>query len=61
LFRELRDLQIGNPIELDRSPHQPVDVLVNGAPFARGEIVVINEESLGVRITEILQHNESKP
>jgi len=55
LFRELRELQVGNPIELDRSPHQPVDVLVNGSPFAKGEIVVINGESLGVRITEILQ------
>ena len=61
LFRELRDLQIGNPIELDRSPHQPVDVLVNGSAFARGEIVVINDESLGVRITEILQHSEARP
>jgi flagellar motor switch protein FliN/FliY len=56
LFRELRELQVGNPIELDRRPQQPVDVLVNGAPFAKGEIVVINEESLGVRITEILQN-----
>jgi flagellar motor switch protein FliN/FliY len=55
LFRELRELEVGTAIELDRSPHQPVDVLVNGAPFAKGEIVVINGESLGVRITEILQ------
>lgn len=56
LFGELREIQVGNPIALDRSPNQPVDVLVNGAPFAKGEIVVINDENLGVRITEILHH-----
>lgn len=55
LFGELREMQVGNPIALDRSPHQPVDVLVNGSLFAKGEIVVINDENLGVRITEILQ------
>ncbi len=55
LFGELREMKVGNPIALDRTPHQPVDVLVNGSLFARGEIVVINDENLGVRITEILQ------
>lgn len=54
LFGELREIQVGSPITLDRSPNQPVDVLVNGSPFAKGEIVVINDENLGVRITEIL-------
>lgn len=32
---------------------EPVDLLVNGTPIARGEVVVI-EEQFGVRITDVL-------
>ncbi|MEE2657953.1 MAG: flagellar motor switch protein FliN [Candidatus Latescibacterota bacterium] len=40
-------------IELDRNVGQPVDVLVNGEPFARGEVVTVSE-NFGVRITELV-------
>lgn len=50
--RDLLRLGRGSVIELDRSPGDPVDVLVNGTLFARGEIVVVGDD-LGVRITEI--------
>ncbi len=54
LFRDVRGLSVGAPIELDRGRNEPVDILVNGSPFAKGEIVVIGDQNLGVRITEIL-------
>jgi flagellar motor switch protein FliN/FliY len=34
---------------------EPVDLLVNGTPIARGEVVVIDEQ-FGVRITDVLGH-----
>lgn len=51
--RELLALQEGSVLELDRAAGAAVDVLVNGRLIARGDVVVIDEE-LGVRITEIL-------
>jgi flagellar motor switch protein FliN/FliY len=43
----------GSLIELDRVSGQAVDILVNGKPFARGEVVTI-AENFGVRIVEII-------
>ena len=43
----------GSIITLDRLAGEPVDLLVNGTPIARGEVVVIDEE-FGVRISEII-------
>ena len=40
-------------IELDRSVGEPVDVLINGKLFAKGEVVVVNE-CFGVRVTEVV-------
>jgi flagellar motor switch protein FliN/FliY len=39
-------------IELNRSVDEPVELLINNYPFARGEVVVI-EGYYGVRVTEI--------
>ena len=36
----------------DRLADEPVDLLVNGKPIARGEVVVIDEQ-FGLRITEV--------
>lgn len=52
-IRDLLALQSGSVVELDRAAGAAVDVLVNGRLLARGDVVVIDEE-LGVRITEIL-------
>ena len=38
---------------LNRLAGEPVDLLVNGKPIARGEVVVIDEE-FGLRVTEVL-------
>ena len=43
----------GSFVTLDRLAGEPVDLLVNGRPIARGEVVVIDEE-FGLRITEII-------
>ena len=39
-------------LELDRKADQPIDVLVNGRLFARGQVVTVGEH-FGVRLTEI--------
>lgn len=52
--RELLALQPGSVVELDRVVGTPVDVLVNGSVVSRGEVVVVDEE-LGVRLTEVLR------
>ncbi len=43
----------GTIIELDKLAGEPVDILVNHKPIAKGEVVVI-DENFGVRVTEIL-------
>jgi flagellar motor switch protein FliN len=40
-------------VELDRVAGEPVDVLINGKPIAKGEVVVIGD-MFGVRITDII-------
>ena len=45
----------GSIITLNRLAGEPVDLLVNGKPIARGEVVVIDEE-FGVRITDVASH-----
>ena len=42
----------GSIVTLNRLAGEPVDLLVNGRPIARGEVVVIDEE-FGLRITEV--------
>jgi len=39
---------------------KPVDLLVNGKPIARGEVVVIDEE-FGLRITEVASPRHGRP
>lgn len=54
--KDLLNLTVGSIVELDRLAGDPVDVLVNGKIFAKGEVVVI-DENFGVRIQEILSNN----
>lgn len=51
-LREIVRFGVGSMIELNRTVDEPVDLLVNNAPFARGEVVVI-DGYYGVRVTEI--------
>jgi flagellar motor switch protein FliN len=50
---EILKLGTGSIVELDRAANAPVELLVNGKPIARGEIVAV-DESFGLRITELL-------
>ncbi len=51
-LRDAVSFGIGSMIELNRSVDEPVELLVNNYPFARGEVVVI-DGYYGVKITEI--------
>ncbi len=51
---ETLDLRAGSIVTLDRLAGEPVDLLVNGTPIARGEVVVVDEQ-FGLRVTEILE------
>ena len=43
----------GSIVSLNRLAGEPVDLLVNGRPIARGEVVVVDED-FGLRISEIV-------
>src|SRR5919202_1990395 len=47
------DLRPGSVVSLNRLAGEPVDLLINGKPIARGEVVVIDEE-FGLRITDVV-------
>jgi flagellar motor switch protein FliN/FliY len=50
---ETLELREGSVVTLDRMAGEPVDLLVNGTPIARGEVVVIDEQ-FGLRLTQVL-------
>ena len=53
MIKEILGMGEGHIIELDKLAGEPVDILVNHKPIAKGEVVVI-DENFGVRVTEIL-------
>ncbi|MGI9658828.1 MAG: flagellar motor switch protein FliN, partial [Gaiellaceae bacterium] len=50
---ETLSLGPGSVISLDKQTGEPVDLLVNGTPIARGEVIAVDEE-FGIRLTEVL-------
>jgi flagellar motor switch protein FliN/FliY len=57
-IREVVNLGRGSVVELDGSPGAPLDVRVNGVLVGRGEVVVVNEERLGLRFVEVVNQTE---
>jgi flagellar motor switch protein FliN/FliY len=57
-IRDVMRLGRGSVVELDRGPGAPLDVLVNGVLIGRGEVVVVNEEKLGLRFVEVVSQLE---
>ncbi len=53
MVKEVLALGPGSVVELDKLAGEPVDILVNEKPIAKGEVVVI-DENFGIRVTEIL-------
>jgi flagellar motor switch protein FliN len=59
-IRETLALGPGSIVTLNRLAGEPVDLLVNGKPIARGEVVVIDEE-FGLRVTEVVASESAAP
>jgi flagellar motor switch protein FliN len=55
-IRDLLDLEVGSIVELKKSAGEPMDVICKGRPLMRGEVTVL-EDSLGLRIVEIVDPN----
>ncbi|MFO7653890.1 MAG: flagellar motor switch protein FliN [Candidatus Krumholzibacteriia bacterium] len=56
-FRDVLNLSTGSVIELSRLTSEPVDILVNGALLATGEVVVVDDH-FAVRINKLLNRVE---
>lgn len=56
-LEQVVSLKTGSVVEFDRSPDEPVDVLVNGRVVARGEAVLV-QGNYGVRISQIASRRE---
>lgn len=56
-FRDVLNLSQGTVVELTRQTSEPVDILVNGALLATGEVVVVDDH-FAVRITKLLNRVE---
>ena len=57
-IRHLVQLGHGSLVELDRPAAAPLDIRVNGVLVARGEVVVVNDEKMGVRVTDVVAQAE---
>lgn len=55
--KEILEFVPGTVIELDKQAGAPVNIIVNGQPIAKGDVVVIGD-NFGVRIVEILKREE---
>ena len=56
-FRDVLNLSAGSVVELGRQTSEPVDIMVNGALLAAGEVVVVDDH-FAVRITKLLNRVE---
>jgi flagellar motor switch protein FliN/FliY len=53
--KDLLQLSTGSVVELDQMAGEPIDLYVRDVCFARGEVVVV-DNNFGLRITEIIDH-----
>jgi flagellar motor switch protein FliN/FliY len=59
-LREILEIAAGSVVALDRPACDPVDVLVNGALLARGELVAV-DDCYAVRISELVAQAPGDP
>ncbi len=57
---QLLSLSRGSVIELDKKIGEPVDVMINDRLVARGDLVKVSENRIGVTLTEIVKDYVSK-
>lgn len=58
LINDLLQLGQGSVIELTKLVGEPLDVFVNEKLIARGEVVVVNNEKFGIRLTEVISPSD---
>ncbi len=58
LINDLLQLGQGSVIELTKLVGEPLDVLVNDKLIAKGEVVVVNNEKFGIRLTEVISPSD---
>jgi flagellar motor switch protein FliN len=56
-IRDLLRLSEGSVVELNRLAGDPLDVLVNGTPIAKGEVVMVGDR-FGIRFGQIITPQE---
>ena len=56
-IRDLLHLSEGSVVELNRLAGDPLDVLVNGTPIAKGEVVMVGDR-FGIRFGQIITPEE---
>jgi flagellar motor switch protein FliN/FliY len=52
---ELLELTKGSVIELDRKVGDPIDIMINDRMVARGDLVKVNGDFIGVALREIVK------
>lgn len=57
-LRQALQLRDGAVVELDATADSPVDIVVNGRPIARGEVVMV-DGNWAVRVQELLSSTPS--
>jgi flagellar motor switch protein FliN/FliY len=58
-IKELLNLEAGSVLELNKPAGESVDIYINKKPFAKGEILVIND-NFAVRLNKIVRINRLK-
>jgi flagellar motor switch protein FliN/FliY len=56
---QLLKLGRGAVVELDRKLGEPIDIYVNNRLVARGEVVMVDDNKLGVTMTEMVKADRS--
>lgn len=56
-LQQVLKLNTGSVVELNRTVAEPVDIIVNNAVIARGEVVVV-EGNFGVRVNQVMSKQE---
>ncbi len=55
-LKKILELTKGSIIELENKTADPIDLLVNGKPIGKGEVVII-EDNFGLRITDTVNED----
>jgi len=58
-IKDVLELGPGSIVQLDKQPEETVELYIGDKPLARGEVVMV-EDRLGIRITELICSLEKK-